>query len=99
MKTGNTYQPGVAHPSGSGRDDSVPPPQGVSLSLCDLSDARRDKKPWLVQDDRDVTNGFVGLDSLGKPSCLLHGSMNRVHPTERIYRCSDFRCGMGAMLK
>jgi hypothetical protein len=65
--------------------------------IRDLSDERRDKKPWLPPDDRDVTNGLVIADTTGKPACVRHGAMNRVHPTEPIYRCSEQYCGVGAL--
>ena len=69
--------------------------------LVDLTDARRDKKPWLPEDDRDVTNGLVVLDSRSKPACVLHGAMHRVSAEPgpvRIYRCSEMRCGLGGQL-
>lgn len=69
--------------------------------LADLSDDRRDKKHWLPEDDRDVTNGLVFLDGAGKPACVLHGAMHRVSAEPgpvRIYRCSEMRCGLGAQL-
>ena len=64
--------------------------------LIDLQDDRRDKKPWLPADDRDVTGGLVFEDVHGKPACFLHGAMNRVDPVRRIYRCQEMRCGVGA---
>lgn len=64
--------------------------------LIDLSDARRSNKPWLPADDRDVTAHRVLRDAAGRPRCFCHGAMNRVHQFERIYRCSEFRCGVGA---
>mgnify|MGYP001565876797 CR=1 FL=1 len=64
--------------------------------IVDLSDERRKNKPWLPDDDRDVANGYVTEDNLGKPLCRFHGAMNRVDPIRRIYRCSEFRCGVGA---
>lgn len=64
--------------------------------LIDLSDDRRGAKPWLPDDDRDVTAGRVVEDDDGKPACKLHGAMNRVDPIRRIYRCQEFRCGVGA---
>lgn len=67
--------------------------------LTDLPDDRRSKKPWLPSDDRDVTTGLVSADATGKPQCSRHGSMNRVHPAEPVYRCSLFRCGVGAQLR
>jgi hypothetical protein len=66
--------------------------------ITDLSDDRRPNKPWLPSDDRDVTTGLVSADAAGKPQCGRHGSMNRVHPVERVYRCSEFRCGVGAQV-
>lgn len=69
--------------------------------LLDLSDDRRDKKPWLPEDDRDVSNGLVYLDAWRKPACYLHGAMHRVSADRgavRIYRCSEMRCGLGAQL-
>lgn len=70
------------------------------VRLIDLSDERRAAKTWLPKDDRDVTNGLVILDKgipgrplKTKPRCKRHGSMNRVDPVRRIYRCSD--CGVG----
>lgn len=36
------------------------------MTVVDLSDDRRSKKPWLPEDDRDVTDEF------GKPSCRFH---------------------------
>jgi hypothetical protein len=63
--------------------------------LLDLSDARRAVKDWLPADDRDVTNGLVVMGHDG-PRCIRHGAMNRVHPIEPIYRCSEYRCGVGA---
>jgi hypothetical protein len=66
--------------------------------LTDLPDDRRSNKPWLPIDDRDVMTGLVSADAGGKPCCIRHGSMNRVHPFERVYRCSEFRCGVGAQL-
>jgi hypothetical protein len=69
--------------------------------LLDLSDDRRDKKPWLPEDDWDVSNGLVVLDSWSKPACALHGAMNRVSAEPgpvRIYRCSEMRCGVGGKL-
>ncbi|WP_374112099.1 hypothetical protein [Pseudonocardia sp. TRM90224] len=67
-----------------------------SLHLTDLSDARRANKTWLPDDDGDVTTGLVLQDEASKPACRRHGAMNRVHPVEHIYRCSEFRCGVGA---
>jgi hypothetical protein len=64
--------------------------------IIDLQDSRRDKKPWLPDDDRDVTNGLVFEGPDGKPECKLHGAMNRVDPARRIYRCQEMRCGVGA---
>ena len=64
--------------------------------LIDLADARRSNKPWLPADDRDFTARRVLPDSAGKPCCRRHGAMNRVHRFEYIYRCSEFRCGVGA---
>lgn len=66
--------------------------------LVDLSDERRYAKPWLPEDDRDVTNGHVILDRHGKPACKLHGAMNRVDRYELIYRCMNEKCGVGARL-
>jgi hypothetical protein len=66
--------------------------------IFDLSDERRDKKTWLPADDRDVTNGLVTEDKHGKPACARHGAMNRVDQFRLIYRCSEFRCGVGAEL-
>jgi hypothetical protein len=66
------------------------------MTLIDLSDARRDKKPWLPEDDRDVTNGLVTFDAdWQQPRCVLHGAMNRVDPQRKIYRCQEMRCGVG----
>jgi hypothetical protein len=65
------------------------------MSVVDLSDDRRANKPWLPADDRDVSNGLV-FDQSGKPACRDHGAMNRVDPIRRLYRCSEFRCGVGA---
>ncbi|MCA1824471.1 MAG: hypothetical protein LC640_09470 [Frankia sp.] len=67
------------------------------MAIADLSDARRASKA-LPADDRDVTNGLVVQDSDGRPRCLRHGAMNRVHPTERFYRCSELHCGVGAQV-
>jgi hypothetical protein len=64
--------------------------------IIDLSDERRHNKPWLPEDDHDVSNGLVLADAEGKPQCWWHGAMNRVDPIRRIYRCSEFRCGVGA---
>lgn len=64
--------------------------------LLDITDDRRNSKPWLPTDDRDVTNGLVVKDSIqwdGKPKCVLHGAMHRIDPNETIYRCSQ--CGVG----
>lgn len=66
--------------------------------LTDLQDSRRDKKPWLPADDRDVTGGLVVLDGWGKPACVRHGAMNRVDPVRLIYRCQEMYCGVGAEL-
>jgi hypothetical protein len=66
------------------------------MTVIDLSDERRRNKPWLPEDDRDVTNGLVYADDQGRPRCQWHGAMNRVDPIRRIYRCSEFRCGVGA---
>lgn len=66
--------------------------------ITDLSDARRANKPWLPTDDRDVTNGLVIEDASGKPSCIWHGAMNRVNPIEKIYRCQEYQCGVGAQV-
>ena len=65
--------------------------------IDELSDERRAQKPWLPQDGTgDIANGLVYEDAYGKPACTWHGAMNRVHPVERIYRCSEQRCGVGA---
>jgi hypothetical protein len=66
--------------------------------IIDLQDDRRAKKTWLPHpgDDRDVTNGLVTEGTDGRPRCWRHGAMNRVDPVRRIYRCSEFRCGVGA---
>jgi hypothetical protein len=64
--------------------------------LCDLADARRASKPWLPEDDRDVTNGLVALDEHGLPACAAHGAMHRVDQFRPVYRCSEFQCGVGA---
>ena len=64
--------------------------------IIDLPDDRRSAKSWLPDDDRDVTNGLVYEDMHGKPACKRHGAMNRVDPYCRIYRCQEFRCGVGA---
>lgn len=66
------------------------------MPIIDLPDQRRTNKPWLPADDRDVTNGLVIADSFSKPACIWHGVMNRVDPVRRIYRCSEFQCGVGA---
>jgi hypothetical protein len=66
------------------------------MSVIDLSDNRRGNKPWLPTDDRDVTNGLVVTDQSGKPACVRHGAMNRVDQYRAVYRCSEFRCGVGA---
>jgi hypothetical protein len=68
-------------------------------TLLDLADERRSAKPWLPEDDRDVTNGHVVLGEDGKPSCRLHGAMNRVDQYELIYRCMNGHCGVGARLE
>lgn len=70
----------------------------ATRNVVDLSDDRRTKKDWLPADDRDVTNGLVVTDKWGKPACVRHGAMNRVHPYELIYRCSEMKCGVGAQL-
>lgn len=71
----------------------------LPMKLWDLTDARRANKPWLPADDRDVTvNHLVVLDDHGKPACIRHGAMNRVHPFSLIYRCSEQYCGVGAEL-
>jgi hypothetical protein len=64
--------------------------------LIDLQDDRRAAKTWLPDDDRDVTNGLVEADPEGRPRCVRHGAMNRVDEYRQIYRCSEFRCGVGA---
>lgn len=64
-----------------------------SWTLVDLADDRRAGKS-LPADDRDVTNGLVVADHTGLPSCVAHGAMNRIDPTERLYRCQA--CGVGA---
>jgi len=64
--------------------------------IIDLSDERRANKPWLPADDHDVTNGLVIDDGHGLPACQRHGAMNRVDPHRSIWRCSEFRCGVGA---
>lgn len=68
--------------------------------IYDLPDARRDMKPWLPEEygDRDVTAGRVYADGHGKPECWMHGAMNRVDQHERIYRCQEMRCGVGARI-
>jgi hypothetical protein len=68
----------------------------VTVAVIDLSDDRRSNKPWLPADDRDVTSGLVVTDDWGKPSCSRHGAMNRVDAHRGVYRCSEFRCGVGA---
>ena len=70
----------------------------IGNTLIDLSDERRDKKPWLPEDDRDVTSGLVTMDLDGKPRCWRHGAMNRVDPVRSLWRCSEFRCGVGGEL-
>jgi hypothetical protein len=70
-------------------------------TVIDLPDDRRGNKPWLPADDRDVTNGLVALvgsDVGWYPHCRRHGAMNRVDPHRSIWRCSEFRCGVGAEL-
>lgn len=70
--------------------------------LLNLPDSRRDKKPFLPPDDRDVSNGFVllGVTDRGYHAiCLLHGAMNRVHPYEPYWRCSEQFCGLGAEVR
>ena len=67
--------------------------------IVDLSDDRRSNKPWLPEDDRDVTGRLVTEDSWGKPRCKLHGAMNRVDRYKLIYRCSEQRCGVGARIE
>lgn len=64
--------------------------------IIDLSDDRRANKPWLPSDDRDVTNRLVLIGSDGKPRCIRHGAMSRVDQVRKLYRCSEFRCGVGA---
>jgi hypothetical protein len=64
--------------------------------LADLQDDRRALKTWLPDDDRDVTSGRVTEGPDGKPRCALHGAMNRVDPVRSLWRCSEFRCGVGA---
>ena len=68
--------------------------------IIDLADERREAKLkyWLEQpvDDRDVTNGYVYEDASGKPACKWHGAMNRISAEDKIYRCSEFHCGVGA---
>lgn len=72
------------------------------MTLIDLPDERRDKKPWLPQNDgRDVSDGLVVLDDFtaGRyPSCWRHGAINRVMAERRVYRCQEMRCGVGAEL-
>jgi hypothetical protein len=68
------------------------------MTLTDLSDARRALKSTLGEDDRDVTNERVKEDENGLPVCVLHGAMNRVHPTEQYWRCSEWHCGVGAQI-
>lgn len=65
------------------------------MTVTDLSDERRENKPWLPADDRDVTTGMV-LEVDGLPHCKSHGAMNRVDPVKSLWRCSEFRCGVGA---
>lgn len=64
--------------------------------IHDLPDARRAAKTWLPADDRDVTSGLVTPGWRGRPECRLHGAMHRIDPVEYIYRCGEFRCGVGA---
>jgi hypothetical protein len=72
------------------------------MRLVDLSDARRDAKPWLPSSDQDVTEGRVFLvdwPGVGeRPACDTHGAMARVDPFARIYRCMEMRCGVGGEL-
>lgn len=75
------------------------PTHDEEMTMVDLSDERRSKKSWLPQNGgADVTDGLVYQDRWGKPVCREHGAMNRVHPVERYYRCSEMRCGVGARL-
>jgi hypothetical protein len=64
--------------------------------LIDLQDDRRAAKTWLPGDDRDVTSGRVTRGADGKPRCARHGAMNRVDKIRSLWRCSEFRCGVGA---
>lgn len=69
------------------------------MRLIDLADERRDKKPWLPQNEgRDVTDGlvFVAEFSAGRyPACWRHGAITRVDRIRRLYRCQEMRCGVG----
>ena len=67
--------------------------------LRDLSDARRDKKPFLPTSDLDVSEGRVYLTPTSfnteHPTCFLHGHMARVSPDNNYYRCMEMFCGLG----
>jgi len=72
--------------------------------LLDLEDERRSKKPWLPQDDRDVTNLWVYLDAYPGceglyPACVIHGAMLCVSEERHIWRCGEHQCGLGAIYK
>jgi hypothetical protein len=72
------------------------------MRLVDLSDERRNQKPWLPQNDgRDVSDGLVYMDDFtaGRyPACWRHGAIARVSLTPALYRCQEMRCGVGAEL-
>ena len=70
------------------------------MSLVDLPDERRDKKPWLPQNGgADVTDGLMFMDDFtaGRyPACWRHGAIARVALIPALYRCQEMRCGVGA---
>lgn len=78
------------------------------VALLDMPDNGRKAKPWLSEDDRDVTNGLVILQD-GYPWCtrlgptgVEHGHMLCVSGNAEVFRCNPgepFYCGTGAKVR
>jgi hypothetical protein len=73
--------------------------------LLDLSDERRDKKPWLPQNDgMDVRDGLVMLECYplltdAFPACREHGAMLAMTEECHVWRCGEWKCGVGAIYR
>ena len=86
----------------------MPFPDKDAIPVCvllDLSDERRAKKPWLPQNEgKDVSDGLVSLAAFPRlaglfPVCGEHGAMLAMTEECHVWRCGEWKCGVGAIYK